>query len=292
MFYFVYHLKQESTGKVSIGISPCPEYDLALAMQDGQSIMHIISPPLRLPAAFRARNDAEICSGGALQAAFYSVKKSLAIYSGRERMPQNPIRVKAGKGTDDNTVPEVAKQMAARLKGRMLRMDELESAFPSAGPSRIAMAAEYCKVHDELNIIPGIMYKGYGGRVCARCGSTTGFQVSECPSCGASSCISCSECSTMGLVRECEPLYSITGESGHTPPVRAHEPILKYKLTPAQVEGLREGFAMVQGGQFGGGSRLGSVRRRQDRGQLRRHRCSPQFRSPGALRRPSQGRCG
>lgn len=245
MFYFVYHLN-DSSGTCSIGMSPCPEFDLAVAEQARPSIMHVISPPLSVSAAHRAMSDAVGAGAKGTLAAYYSVRKSLALYGIRGRMPQGPRRVPSRHDWNHMSVLEAAGNLASKLEGRMLLLSEAQAMMPQAGPSLLAMAAQYLSVSRGMEVLPGIIYRGYGGRACARCGSTTGFAVADCPSCGSTSCISCTECSSMGSVRECEPVFAMPASAKARAISAVCEPRMRYGLTRVQKDasdGIRSWLA-------------------------------------------------
>ena len=233
MFFFVYHLADRS-GACSIGMSPCPEFDLAVYGKAGPSIMHVVSPPLGVSAAHRAMSDAQGSGARGALAAFYSVKKSLALYGIRGRMPSGPRRVPAQAEEVQAIVEDAADKLALKLEGRMLLLSEVQAIVPQAGPSLLAMAAQYLLLKRGMELLPGIMYRGYGGRQCARCGSTTGFAVEDCQVCGSPSCLHCSECGSMGTVRECEPVFSMPGREGRRIISAACEPKMRYGLTRVQ----------------------------------------------------------
>ncbi len=233
MFYFVYHLS-ESSGACSVGMSPCPEFDLAVSRQEKPSIMHVISPPLSVSAAHRAMSDAQAGGARGALAAFYSVRKSLALYGIKARMPSGPRRVPNRFEGVQGSVIDTAESLASKLEGRMLLMSEAQAMMPQSGPSLLAMAVQYLAKRRGVELLPGIMYRGYGGRVCARCGSSAGFTVEDCPACGSPSCLVCSECSSMGAVRECEPVLAMQGRASGSVVSAVCEPIMRYGLTRMQ----------------------------------------------------------
>lgn len=245
MFYFVYHLT-DSSGACSIGMSPCPEFDLTVAERARPSVMHVISPPLSISAAHRAMADAAGAGAKGALAAFYSVRKSLALYGIRGRMPQGPRRIPGRGEGPQASVLEAAESLALKLEGRMLLLSEVQSMMPQAGPSLVAMAAQYLCIARGMEVLPGIMYRGYGGRVCSRCGSTTGFTVEDCPACGSTSCLLCTECSSMGSVRECEPVFAMPASIRVKAIQAACEPRMRYGLTRVQKDasdGIRSWLA-------------------------------------------------
>ena len=233
VFYFVYHISDNS-GACSVGMSPCPEFDLAMAEQIRPSIMHVISPPLSVSAAHRAMSDASAGGARGPLASFYCVRKSLALYGIRGRMPSGPRRVPSHVEKISGIVMDTADILASKLEGRMLLMSEVQAMMPQSGPSLLAMAAQYMRARRGMELLPGIMYRGYGGRACARCGSTTGFTVGDCPECGSPSCILCSECSSMGSVRECEPVLAMPGRAVAGGVSAVCEPKMRYGLTKVQ----------------------------------------------------------
>lgn len=245
MFYFVYHIS-DSAGHCSVGMSPCPEFDLALTAGNRPSVMHVISPPLPVSAAHRAMSDAGAGGARGALAAFYSVRKSLALYGIRGRMPSGPRRVPDRMECVPASVVDAGESLASKLEGRMLLMSEASAMMPQAGQSLLSMAAQYLARKRGMEILPGIMYRGYGGRACARCGSTTGFTVGDCPECGSPSCLLCSECSAMGSVRECETLLAMPGRAVAKAASAVCEPRMRYGLTRVQKDasdGIRSWLA-------------------------------------------------
>ncbi|MBP7110935.1 MAG: DEAD/DEAH box helicase family protein [Firmicutes bacterium] len=234
MFFFVCHLESPTSPYPRLVCSPCPEYDLELARESEDAIMRVISPPLRLPQAHRAVGDAVNSGKLSLADAFRSVSRSVKAYGGGARMPCRPVEVPASGGIDMEAPAKAGKELASRVKGRLLRMQEAAYGPMASEPSLISMAAQYASARLGMRIAPGITYRGYGGRACSRCGATTGFYLGDCPSCGSDSCLVCAECEPMGAMRECEPVYSL--EAGPVIPDlrKRHAAVLKYPLTPAQ----------------------------------------------------------
>ena len=234
VFFFIYHIEKGREKSPGLGMSPCPEYDLALALEEGPASMHVISPPLRLAQAFRALEDVKGRAPGDLRGSFNSISRSVSVYGAGARMPSGPVRVDPAAASLKEEAEKAAVLLEPRIRGRILRYEEARSSMEPCGPSMVAMAAQRLVLRSGMSLMPGIAYRGYGGRVCSRCGATAGFVISDCLCCGSSGCLVCGECSSMGTVRECEPLYALPATAEKKGTGRVHGPILRYELTPAQ----------------------------------------------------------
>ncbi|HNZ08966.1 MAG TPA: helicase-related protein [Bacillota bacterium] len=234
VFFFIYHIEKGPYGGTGVGMSPCPEYDLLMALEDGLATMHVISPPMKLAQAFRALKDVKEQADKDLKRSFGRVARSVAIYGAGAKMPSSPVRVHAVSQPPKEEVEKVARLLETRIKGRILRFAELRALLEPSGPSMVAMAAQRLILRSGMLVMPGIAYRGYGGRVCSRCGATAGFVMTDCSSCGSSCCLICGECAAMGSVSECEPLYAMPAAPGKKEADRRHEPVLRYELTSAQ----------------------------------------------------------
>lgn len=234
VFFFVCHIESPALQSPILICSPCPEYDLELARESDDAVVRVISPPLRLPQAHRAVQEALSSGRVMLTDAFKSVSRSIRAYGGGLRMISRPMEVQATGGINMDAASRAGQYLASRVKGRLFRMEEAAVNLATSEPSLLAMAAQYAVSRLGMQVIPGISYRGYGGRACSRCGATTGFALRDCPSCGSEACLVCTECEALGLMRECEPVYCMEGGQDSPHAGKRHAAVLKYPLTHAQ----------------------------------------------------------
>ena len=200
VFFFIYHIEKGREKSPGLGMSPCPEYDLALALEEGPVSMHVISPPLRLAQAFRALEDIKGRAPGDLRGSFNSISRSVSVYGAGARMPSGLVRVDPAAASLKEEAERAAVLLEPRIRGRILRYEEARSSMEPCGPSMVAMAAQRLVLRSDV-ADAGIAYRELRRTRVLRCSATAGFVISDCLCCGSSGYLVCGECSSMGTVR-------------------------------------------------------------------------------------------
>ena len=244
-----------SDSRVRAGFGRSPEFEWMFLNARSPTDLAVLTAPLPVAIAELVARELNVAcrTDSSYKAAVRrgrrvvrSVLSALGI--GRAALLPRPVYIEGSSLNPADLVPklpppEIMKECMRILGGRALLDEEARRALADAGLSSLDRAEHLLAVmalEGNAAILPGVGITDIGGRICNRCGSRGPFLELPCAICGRDVCAICSECRSMGLVRECMPIYLVNPPYASSAAVGAVADraslVMPHTLTPAQAE--------------------------------------------------------